>query len=481
VVLNSLAGPYIARSLALLAPYGRFLEIGKVDIHLDTQIGLSPFRNNLSYHAIDLDRVCRERPALARTLLDELHALFEASALRPLPRRTFPIEDAVAAFRWMAQRRNIGKVVVTVGTGTATSVRADATYIVTGGLGALGLATAEWLAGAGARHLVLVGRRPPGGVAAPAIARLRSAGVRVDTAAVDVADPEAVAALIARIRDTLPPLRGIVHAAGVLDDARLADTSAERLAAVLAPKVAGAWNLHRSTADIPLDFFVLYASVAAVVGSPGQAAYAAANAYLDALAHHRRALGLTATAVDWGPWAEIGMAATAERHRMLALAGFNALAPARALSELARVLVADHPQLAIVDADWHRLASLLGGRTAPPLLADLVTADRAAPSAAGDDGLRTRLAGASGEQRRELLTTRLREKLGRVLGMAADEVDPRTSLDNLGLDSLMALELKDEIETTLGITLSLESFLEDPCVGTLVDHVLGLLELPDAA
>ncbi|MEU3526552.1 SDR family NAD(P)-dependent oxidoreductase [Streptomyces sp. NPDC038707] len=260
-----------------------------------------------------------------------------AEALRPVP------DDRVA---WRDGRRHIA-VTTDVppasydGTGVPEPARADGTYLVTGGLGALGLHTADWLVRRGARHLVLVGRRAPSEGARSAVDRWRRAGVQVLVRQADVADFDAMQRILAELEGTMPPLRGVVHAAGVLDDGSLQRQTADRLRAVMAPKARGAWNLHLLTRDTKLDFFVLYSSVAALMGSRGQSGYAAANAFLDALAHHRQFLGLPGTSVAWGPWSGAGMVATLDEPagRRVRESGFGMLRPGpamRALEDLLR-------------------------------------------------------------------------------------------------------------------------------------------------
>ena len=242
-----------------------------------------------------------------------LHAFADGS-LKPLPRHDFSLTQAPTAFRFMAQARHIGKIVLTPPSAGAPQCRTDGTYLITGGLGALGLLVARRLAEQGAGHLLLLGRRAPSAEAATAIVEMERLGARVTLVQADISQDGSQKVLSDTLAG-LPPLRGVVHAAGVLDDGVLLDLTSARLAAVLGPKAWGAWNLHRWTRQQPLDFFVLFSSAAALLGSPGQANYAAANAFLDALAHHRHALGLPAVSIAWGPWAGSGMAASLDEPR----------------------------------------------------------------------------------------------------------------------------------------------------------------------
>ncbi|HEV2131484.1 MAG TPA: SDR family NAD(P)-dependent oxidoreductase, partial [Longimicrobiaceae bacterium] len=344
VVLNSLSGEAINRGLSVLRPYGRFLEIGKRDIHENSRIGLIPFRNQLSYFVIDLEHGARERPALLGGMLRDLMARVEAGQLTPLPRRVFGVSEVVDAFRHMAQARHIGKVVVAIEdvaelvseiTPPATPLRADATYLITGGLGGLGGETARWMVREGARHLVLVGRSDASAADRTLLRQLEEEGARILIERADVTREADLARVFSRIDVDLPPLRGVVHAAGVLGDATLLQMTEERFAEALEPKVVGAWNLHRLTRDRALDFFVLFSSAAGILGTPGQANYAAGNAYLDALAHDRRATGLPALSIAWGPWSGVGLAAsTAKRGERLADQGLRSLTPDQGIDAL---------------------------------------------------------------------------------------------------------------------------------------------------
>jgi polyketide synthase 12/epothilone polyketide synthase D len=350
VVLNSLGGEFIPKSLEVLRDYGRFLEIGKRDYFRNQQLGLRPFLKKLTFSLVDLRGMMRERPALVQQLLREILGLFTSGALR-VPRTTvYPVARAVEAFRAMAQGEHIGKNVLSFAASEPRPLIAaearrelrlssDATYLITGGLGGVGLALARYLVEQGARSLVLVGRSAPSGAAQQALEGLRASGAHVEAAQVDVADTARVKALLEELRTRLPPLRGIIHAAVVLEDATLPRQTPGHFQRVAGPKVLGAWNLHHLTLGEPLDFFVLCSSVASVLGSPGQANYCAANAYLDALVYQRQAQGLPALAINYGPWAEVGLAAAqANRGERMALRGMESFTPAQGVEAFARLL-----------------------------------------------------------------------------------------------------------------------------------------------
>jgi NAD(P)-dependent dehydrogenase (short-subunit alcohol dehydrogenase family)/acyl carrier protein len=488
VVLNSLPGEYITRSLSILAAYGRFVEIGKTDIYQNKPMGLFPFRNNLSYFALDLERVCREKPELVRSLLLELMAMFQRGHLKPLPHNIFRAEDAANAFRHMARRKNIGKVVISfrgldaeTRTSRSLAPKADATYLITGGHGGLGLAVARWLVEKGARHLVLLSRSGPSPAAEGVAAELAAKGATVTTIKADVSNENDLAHALVEIRSTMPPLQGVIHAAGVLDDHALLNLTAESFQRVLAPKALGAWNLHSLTQDLPLDFFVVFSSVASVLGSPGQANYAAANAFLDGLAHDRRSRGLPCLSINWGPWAEVGMAARTANARGPASRVMHPLAPALALAALDRMFEKNAPAQAVaMSVDWTVLARSLNGQPPPPLIADLLM-EKAKPSAAKsarDSGPRLsvqELFAAPVARRHALLLEYVQKNLAAVMALDAPELDPEESLSNLGLDSLMALELQHSLEESFGAKLPIELLMGMPTLNGFVTRLLDTL------
>jgi acyl transferase domain-containing protein/NADPH:quinone reductase-like Zn-dependent oxidoreductase/short-subunit dehydrogenase len=481
VVLNSLTDEFIPASLDLLRPGGRFIEIGKRGIWDHDQV--ARHRPDVSYHRFDLGEVADDDPALIRAMLSELTAMVTDGRLSPLPVRDFPLARAEAAFRVMAQARHVGKIVVVQPDGPP--VREDATYLITGGLGAMGLATARTLVAHGARHLVLLGRRAPAGEAADAVADLRSTA-QVVTRQVDVADPQALAGVLADITATMPPLRGVVHAAGVLDDGILPQQTWQRFAAVLAPKVAGGWSLHLLTRAQPLDFFVLYSSVASLLGSAGQGSYVTANTFLDALAHHRHARGLPATSVNWGPWAEAGMAAglSDQQRQRLASRGLRPLTTAQGTEALHRIIETGPVQVGVVAADWSAVPHRSDG-SLPPLLARL---HRPAPAGAGQPaagkaahGVRERVLAAPPSERRRLLQDYVQAQVVRILGLPpAQPPGPQQPLRELGLDSLMAIELRNALGQLAGRSLPSTIAFDHPTVARLTRYLLGELFPPEA-
>jgi epothilone polyketide synthase D len=456
VVLNSLSGDFIPRSLGLLRQGGRFIEIGKIGIWSEERA--LAFKQGISYHAVALDRMVAETPALVGSLLGELMVEFGSGILRPLATTVYRIEDAVPAFRLMAEGKHIGKIVLTQEhlAGKEAVIRKDASYLISGGLGALGIAAARWLAEQGAGHVALVGRSEPSAEVAREIDKIRELGSRVSVVRGDVAKPEDVERIVSDLRGGQAPLRGVIHAAGVLRDHSVDQQNWEEFKQVFAPKVLGAVNLERATRGDDLDFFVNYSSIAALLGNPGQANYAAANAYLDALSCRARRQGRAMTSINWGAWAEVGMAARLSGAPRASWDGVEAIPLDRGMEILAQVLRTSLPQVAVFPVDWSAISRNLEEVS---VLAEVLGNGRggsrkaSARSAAG--ALFKSLEAASAASRREMLVEFLRAEISGILRIDSARVGPSQRLMDLGLDSLMAMELRNRIKTALGDKLRL--------------------------
>ncbi|WP_218040186.1 beta-ketoacyl reductase [Actinomadura sp. WMMB 499] len=336
------------------------------------------------------------------------------------------------------------------------ALRARGTYLITGGLGALGLSLAEYLAAHGAGALLLAGRSDPAPEAAARLDALRDRGTRVQTVRCDVADADALRAALDGARPDLPPLRGVVHAAGVLDDATIDTLTAGQVETVLAPKVGGVRALDAATAGDPLDFFVLFSSAAALVGNAGQAAYAAANSYLDAFAEARRRRGLPALSVQWGPFTEVGLAAgDRDRGDRLAERGMGGFPPAEAWPALARLLERDEPVAGYVPIDLRQWFDAFPGTAALKSWERLhAAALRGRDAGAAGGEFRDGLLRVPPEERAALVEAKVRELAGRVLRFDADRIGGDAPFKSLGLDSLMSLELRNRLEAAFGLRLS---------------------------
>ncbi|MFI6230390.1 SDR family NAD(P)-dependent oxidoreductase [Micromonospora echinospora] len=489
VVLNSLTGDFIVESLRLLRPGGRFVEIGKREIWSADQV--TRLREDVTYTAFDLVELSRDEPATVRALLDELMRRFAAGTLQPLPSRVFGLTRAVDAFRYMAQARHVGKIVVSHDDSAVPAeaddlVRADGAYLITGGLGGLGLHVARWLVDRGAGTLVLVGRSGVTDANRADVAARRAAGTRVEVVRADIARPDEVTRLVGEVSATLPPLRGVVHAAGVLDDGILLQQEWPRFERVLGPKLAGAWNLHHATRGLDLDFFVLFSSVASMLGSAGQGNYAAGNAFLDLLAAERRRQGLPGLSVNWGPWRGAGMAAGVDDDRQWALRGMGLIDPERGVAELAAALGQPRAQVGVVAVEWGAYLRQYPTGLRPPLLDDLAatTADAGGPAAGGADhrALLTLLADAAPDDRHDLIVGHVRDLAARVLGLtAAHTLDTRRPLNELGLDSLMAVELRNALSLSVDRSLPATVLFDYPTVDALAGFVAGELQPAEPA
>ncbi len=318
VVLNSLFGEAMERSLNSLKPFGRFVELGKRDYVANTHIGLRPFRRNLSYFGVDLDQLLQFQPDEGKRLFREVMALFTDGSLKALPYQPFAAEEVSDAFRLMQQSGHVGKIVIAppkagtipAETGKPFVVAPDRVHLVTGGLGGFGIEAARWLADRGARHIALVGRKAPSGEPAlSTIAELEARGVSVQVESCDIADRASVQRLLDRVESKGVKLAGIIHGAMVLQDGLIANLDPAALEAVIAPKVIGAGHLDALTRDRALDYFVLFSSATTFIGNPGQGSYVAANGFMEGLARQRRRLGLPALAVAWGAIGDVGVLA----------------------------------------------------------------------------------------------------------------------------------------------------------------------------
>ena len=489
VVLNSLAGEAIGRNLRILRPFGRFLELGKRDFYENTKVGLRPFRNNISYFGIDADQLMGERPDLTAEMFGRVMDLFNQGVLHPLPYMAFCADDVVDAFRYMQQSKHIGKIVITYDDGirdvapvapeiSRLELPSSATYLVTGGLGGFGLETARWLISRGARNLVLVGRTGPSSAEArDSLAEFRRDGVKVDAVACDVTDEGAMASLFARIAAEMPPLRGVVHAAAVIEDGLIQNIERMQIARVLAPKILGAQHLHQMTLQMELDFFVLYSSATTLFGNPGQGSYVAANAYLDALAEARRAAGLPALCVRWGAIEDVGFLARNQRIKeaLVQRIGGTAMHSGTALRVLEELLATNRSGLGVLDLDWPALRRSLPSAGSPKF-SELVARDADSESDRGESkDFRSLIGTLPAAELDAACVTMLQTELGEILRMPADGIDVNQSMVDMGLDSLMAVELVVAIEVRFGVNVPVLKLGESPTIAELSQRILALV------
>ena len=432
VVLNSLPKEYIHKSLEALAPFGRFVEIGKKDLVEGTNISLLPFNKVLSFSTVDFDIMVAQRPDLSIKVVKELLDHFEAGDFSPIRTKTFPPSQLREAFKYMARSQHIGKVIVdwtaeetveALPRREESSVfKNDGCYLISGGCGGFGLAMAEWLVDRGVQHLALVGRSGAKTDEAKAsIDAMRAKGAIVDVQCVDVTNREQVKTMVDVLKSGDVPLKGVLHAAAVLDDAPIAELDRERFSSVMRPKILGARNLDEFTQDIELDMFVLFSSVASLVGNARQANYVSANNWFDAFAANRRARGLAGTSVNWGPIADVGMAASSELLiKTLAASGFTATTVDDGMVALEHALRWQPTQLGLFDMDWSRWAAIEPTSGSSPRFASLVASGSDDPA---DHPLYRELSAMAEEDRAEVLNYVLIEQIAETLRIPPEKLE----------------------------------------------------------
>ncbi|NIE66113.1 type I polyketide synthase [Burkholderia sp. Ax-1719] len=494
VVLNSLAGEAMVRSIDTLRPFGRFLELGKRDFYENSRIGLRPFRNNISYFGIDADQLMGALPELTTRLFEAVMQRFADGVLHPLPYRLFPAARVEEAFRYMQQARQIGKVLVGYPAGTpaptrgathaaqaAHALRCDANgaYLVIGGTGGLGFATARWMVARGARHVTLASRSGTLSDAARAeVARWNDEhGVQTHVMSCDVTNAAAVQALVAQINARGTPLKGVLHSAMHIDDGLVRNLDDARFEAVLAPKLAGAWNLHRATLGCALDFFIVYSSATTALGNPGQSSYVAANSFLEALVETRRATNLPGTFMAWGPLDDVGFLARNEKTReaLQSRIGGTSISSEEALLALERVLVAGGAGEAVVRLDWQALSRGMPAAGARRYAA-LRTRNANEPASDGGQPLRGRIAALPHAEALALVEETLRTQIARILHLAPEKVELERSVLDMGMDSLMGMELGLAVEEAFEVKLSVMAIAEGATVRTLAARIVESIE-----
>ncbi|MCX7117671.1 MAG: SDR family NAD(P)-dependent oxidoreductase [Legionellales bacterium] len=496
VIFNCLAGEAITANLSILKPFGRFLELGKRDFYANSKMGLRPFRQNISYFGIDADQLLMKQPALCTRLFQEIMALFAKERFFPLPYREFNTENISEPFRYMQQSRHIGKVIIDLATRphrhfarpdlpSSLTLSGRASYLVTGGLSGLGLKTALWLVEKGARHLVLVGKT--GAVseeAKEALAFFEATGVVVIVHAMDICDTDAVSLLIATLQASATPLKGVIHAAALYDDALIQNLTAERMESVLAPKVQGAWNLHVSTLDCSLDFFVVYSSVTTMFGNPGQANYVAANTYLEHLISYRRDRHLPGLFAAFGPITDVGYLARNPtlQHRLAAKLGTHVLTSDVALHQLEILMQSDLVGCAIGHLNVSSMQRSLPGLHSPKFK-DLLAVEQRFGELGNDqtDPIRMLLVDKSAEEALVLVGDLLCSEISKILRMPIEKIDKKASLLEIGMDSLVGAELGFAIEQRFSIQIPMLALSQGLSVDQISQRILSELHLEDEA
>ncbi len=480
VVLSAQTGQAMHVSLGLLRTGGRFVEVGKKDIAEDNGLPMRAFNRNLTFASVDVDRLSLERPDLMSATLRKVVDHFAAGDFSQGSVTTFAAADVRDAFELIARSRHVGKVLVDLENGSVEAresagespmIRADGSYLITGGTSGFGLARARWMAARGAGRLVLASRSGASAAGMDAVvAELEAAGSVVDVVSVDVTDAGAVAELVARAGVDGMPLRGVVHGAMVLDDVMLADVTPERFRRVFAPKAGGAVNLAAALdgAADGLDFVVFDSSVSAIVGNAGQTSYVVANALLDALARRLRARGVPAVSINWGALAESGVVARDGRlGDVLAAGGITGLTDAEAFDAMEKAARSGRAQVGAFKVDWKRWAVANSRRAEDPRFRALVRQARDGEGGDAASAIRLSLEDAAPEARVRALEEHMREVLANVLKMAKDAVPVNRKLNEIGVDSLMVLELGLGIRERIGVEFSAMEFLKGPTLKEL--------------
>jgi myxalamid-type polyketide synthase MxaB len=532
IVLNSLSGEFIPKSLSVLNSRGCFLEIGKKDIWDKNQI--ETIQPNVSYFLVDLVEVTQQQPKLIQSMLCDLITQFNNGSLQPLPSKQFPQQDVTAAFRYMQQAKHIGKIVIQNSQFNCRGERLfahNASYLITGGLGALGLEVAKWMIEKGAKHLILIGINQPSKTAQATINQLQQTGATIQVIQADIADLEAVKTIINQHSNLtpslsspslpvsqspslsftptpLPPIKGIIHAAGIIDDGAIVNLTKEQFTKVISPKVQGAWNLHQATQNLSLDFFVMFSSAASILGSKGQANYCAANAFLDNLAHYRRNLGLPALTINWGVWDEIGMVTKTKlfsnpeftgkvaeekgrkgkKEKMnkvvnidanqsdekfkssFNIPGMGKIKPKQGIEILEYLLSTDATQVGVLPINWSKW------QQKSPLFANFINSEKNQEPVIKQSEILQQLEIAQPSDLKQILINYLCTEVAQILGLNSSEViNIEQGFTELGIDSLSSVELRNKLQTNLQCKLSSTLIYDYPTITILAEHLMNNL------
>ncbi|MEM7552756.1 MAG: SDR family NAD(P)-dependent oxidoreductase [Cyanobacteria bacterium P01_A01_bin.84] len=484
IVLNSLtSGEFISKSLSVVSFQGKFVEIGKRGVWDSSQV--TEIRSDLSYFVVDLVRKSQEQPELIKEILHQLIDKFSNGLLQPPPLKIFPIQEASSAFRYMQQAKHIGKIVVNqktlqdnVNNQKYLNLRCDATYLITGGMGGLGLLVADWMISNGAKNLVLVGRSSPNQAAREKLAELQKTGATVVVEKADVSDVTDMTRVLHNIENFNMPLAGIIHSAGMLSDGVLINQIWSNFEKVMAAKVQGSWLLHNLTQNQSLDFFILFSSVASLLGSPGQGNHSAANGFLDGLAHYRQSMGLPGLSINWGAVSQVGEAVEKGADIRATEQGMGTISPHQVLESLELLMGGSNTkntEVGVMPINWlvwHEKVSNW------PFLSDwqeiiqLPETQRAGKKQNEEFyKLLKQLKAAFPEEREKLLKAYLQDEVAQVLGMSAGRIDLQQPLNTMGLDSLMAVELRNRLHLDLAVDIPIVKFMEDINISDLVTQV----------
>jgi myxalamid-type polyketide synthase MxaB len=466
VILNSLNGEFVDNSVSILKTGGRFCEIGKLNVW--DKVRFQKERPDAEFYMYDLSEIDDQGISV---LLNEIMTMITKGNISKLPVKEFNINDVEQAMRFIQQAKHIGKVSLAFEQKKEIPVAVqNASYIITGGFGGLGLRVMSWLAHCGAKHIILVGRRGPNVEAQEMISNLTKKQVKVDTIIADIAKYEDVQRLLGHYSN----IKGIIHAAGTIEDGLVSSQSAESFNRVMSAKVQGTWNLHNLTKELELDYFICFSSVASLLGSIGQSNYSAANAFMDHFAHYRASIGLPCISINWGPWAEVGMAADlADR---LTIQGYKPIPVDTGLEMLKKIIsFYSSPQISVVLMDWSKYMQRLNKQIFFFNQVISVTENQE-----NQLSLIELLDTAEAHEKLYTLEDNIKSYIRTVIGLRESIViDANTSIFDFGLDSLMAVELKNIIEKNIKKKLRSTLLFDYPTVKSLVNYIAQeILSIP---
>lgn len=497
LILNSLSGEAIHQGIKILKPWGRFLEIGNKDIYENRSLELLHFKNNISYFVIDIDRMLYSQPEAVSHIFGEVMQFIEDGVFHATPYRVFNINDVKRAFRYMSRSRHEGKIIISLKDKGSVDIipqlndmpqfKPDVTYMIIGGLGGFGLATAKSLIANGAKNLALVGRsgleNKEG--AKSAIDSFKNRGINIEIFKVDISNAYDVKEMFSTLKKSMPPLCGIIHSAMVLDDAMLLNMTKDCFDKVVSSKIGGTWNLHINSIDIPLDFFILYSSMTALIGNVGQANYVAANMFLDRFAYYRRSLGLPALSINWGALLDVGYVARhSELTDYIEKTGFKGFTPQQAFALISLFQKLNITQIGALDMNWPKYGkyNTMASKSLrfQHLINESVTEDE---SKTGDDGSKSiyeAVIAATPDNQILILKEYLGQQIARIFEIPEQSLELEKSLTEMGLDSLMAVEMQSIISDKLSINYPIISLMKGPNISqlaiSLLEKILGEVE-----
>jgi len=490
VVLSALPGEMLYQSLALIAPYGTYLEIGKKDIIDNAPLPMMFFNKNLAYISIDLDRMLLERKDKIEEILNKVCDYVRSEQLTSLPIKIFKPKNITEAFKLVDQSKHIGKVIidfkdqyVEVEAQNDKVVKEDKTYLITGGTRGLGLEIAKWLVDKGAKHLALVSRSGLGNDQVKEdVNKMKLEGVNIQVYAVDISEKSQVGDLFTTIASSQQPIGGIFHCAMVLDDGFLMDMNEERFRKVLQPKVDGTMFIDEYSRSLSLDHFVLFSSISSLIGNMGQANYVAANAFLDTFAYVRKNQELPVTTINLGVLSESGVVARSENlEQILEGAGIRSFTNKQVLLGLEKILQKQQSQIGFFDLNWKTVATNFGG-SGTILFQDLIQLNASSNERLSDQQIihLETIKTLDSNAQHEYMVNFLTAELVKILKMTADQIRPDKGINFLGIDSILSVELIRRINEGLAIEIAPMEFLAGPSINQLstiiVDKIVQSLE-----